>query len=899
MSDFSITGAEVKRLAQESRGDKNGDWKRWGTFLAERQWGTVREDYSHDGEPWKDFTHDDAVWKAYRWGEDGILGWSDRKGRLNFSVALWNGKDPILKERLFGLSGHEGNHGEDVKECYFYLDATPTHSYAKGLYKYPQNEFPYSELVEKNQNRTREELEYELTDTGIFDNNEYFDVFVEYAKASPEETCIRITIANRNDKMETLHVLPQFCFRNTWAHPNDHEGDYAKPRFSAIKGGLLAEHETLGRFRIFADLAPDGSKPNWLFTENETSPSRMQGIPVPRGGCKDAFHLSVVHNDQKAVNPYPYGTKAAAVYVVDVPAKSKVCIQLRMNPESDVPLSPFGEGFDRVIDRRKEEADAFYSLKVSPGLTDDEKQILRQANAGLLWTKQFYCFSVKDWLRDGPHRPVLNEQTDQVRNEDWRHLYNRDVISMPDKWEYPWYAAWDSAFHMIPFATIDIDYAKDQLSMFLRDWYLHPNGQIPAYEWNFSDVNPPVHAWACWRIYQQTGPPGQRDRVFLAKVFQKLLLNFTWWVNRKDVRGRHIFTGGFLGLDNIGVFDRSKSLPTGGHLEQADGTAWMAFYCSSMMSIAFELADGNPAYSQIAYKFFSHYVAIAEAMNSLDGSGLWDEEDGFYYDHLYTEGQSIPLKIRSIVGIIPLFTVDILHERIITQLPEFQSRMNWMLKHRKDLSGFMTFMECGSCDEDQKSGLRLLSLPTKERLERIMKYLLDENEFLSEFGIRSLSKYHEDHPFCFKVGSQETCVKYVPGESDSYMFGGNSNWRGPIWFPMNYLLIESLERYHQFYGDSFQVECPTGSGNMMTMQEVADEIRRRLVRLFLPDQEGTRPSYARGNRFTKDEHWNDLVLFYEYFHGDSGRGLGANHQTGWTALVAPILENIARDRSGH
>lgn len=898
MSDFSITGAEVRRLSQESRGAKDGNWKRWGTYLAERQWGTVREDYSEHGEPWNYFTHDDATWRAYRWGEDGILGWCDRKGRLNFSVALWNGKDPILKERLYGLSGPEGNHGEDVKECYYYLDAVPTHSYAKGLYKYPQREFPYAHLVEENKHRSREQLEYELTDTGIFDNNEYFDVFIEYAKAAPEDICMRVTVANRSEKMERVHVLPQFCFRNTWSHPNDYEVDLARPRLTAVAGGgLLAQHESLGRYRIFADLAPDGMKPNWLFTENETSPSRLQGMPTPRGGCKDAFHLYVVHDNKKAVNPYAYGTKAAAVYVLDVPALSSVSIQLRMTPEFQVPQVPFGEDFNRIIERRKEEADAFYNLKVSPGLTNEEKLVLRQAHAGLLWTKQFYCYSVKDWLSKGSNRPIYNFETQQVRNEDWSHLFNRDVISMPDKWEYPWYAAWDSAFHVIPFANTDIDFAKDQLTMFLRDWYMHPNGQIPAYEWNFSDVNPPVHAWACWRVYQQTGPPGQRDRVFLAKVFQKLLLNFTWWVNRKDVRGRHVFTGGFLGLDNIGVFDRSKPLPTGGHLEQADGTAWMAFYCSSMLSIAFELADGNPAYSMIAYKFFSHYISIAEAMNSLDGTGLWDEEDGFYYDHLYTQGQSIPLKIRSIVGIIPLFTVDVLYERIINQLPEFQRRMNWMLKHRKDLDGFMTFLEHGTNDEDEANGLWLLGLPTKERLERILAYLLDEDEFLSEFGIRSLSKYHEKNPFCFRVGNQETCVTYVPGESDTYMFGGNSNWRGPIWFPMNYLLIEALERYHQFYGDSFKVECPTGSGNMMTMQEVAEEIRGRLVKLFLADEEGNRPSYSRNQKFSKDENWNELVLFYEYFHGDSGRGLGANHQTGWTALVAPILERIARRRT--
>ena len=897
MSDFSIAGAEVRRLADESRGAPDGNWKRWGTYLAERQWGTVREDYSNFGEPWNDFTHDDAIWKAYRWGEDGILGWTDRKGRLSFSLAMWNGVDPILKERLFGLSGPEGNHGEDVKECYYYLDATPTHSYCKGLYKYPQTEFPYTHLVEENRNRDRLQLEYELTDTGIFDEDRYFDVFVEYAKAAPEDTCIRITVCNRANKNAVFHLLPQFCFRNTWTQPNLYEEGLARPRLSAIgKNSVLADHETLGRFHLFAGDQPDGTRPQWLFTENDTNTSRQHNITTLRGGCKDAFHLYVVKGTKSAVNAYNYGTKAAAYYRLNVPARGEVEFQLRISPEKSTPQEPFGDFFQRTFERRSEEADAFYRLKVSSGLDEDERRVLRQANAGLLWTKQFYCYSVKDWIEDGPHRPIYNTAQNLVRNEDWQHLFNRDVISMPDKWEYPWYAAWDSAFHMIPFSNIDIEYAKDQLSMFLREWYMHPNGQIPAYEWNFSDVNPPVHAWACWRIYQRSGPPGHRDRDFLSKVFQKLLLNFTWWVNRKDVRGRHIFTGGFLGLDNIGVFDRSKPLPTGGHLEQADATAWMAFYCSSMLSIAFELADGNPSYSQIAYKFFSHYISIAESMNSLDGTGLWDEEDGFYYDHLYTGGQSIPLKIRSIVGIIPLFTVDILYERIIQQLPEFQRRMKWMLKHRKDLDGFMTFLEQGTSEEGD-DGLWLLAIPTRERLERILKYLLDENEFLSKFGIRSLSKYHEEHPFCFQVNGQETCVQYIPGESDSYMFGGNSNWRGPIWFPLNYLLIESLERYHQFYGESLKVECPTGSGVMMTMQEVADEIRKRLVRLFVEDEEGFRPSYSRNERLLADENWKDLILFYEYFHGDSGRGLGANHQTGWTALVAPILEQLARNRS--
>ena len=892
-----MRSAEVKRLAAESRRDEDGNWKRWGTYLSERQWGTVREDVSETGDPWTSFSHDDAVWRAYRWGEDGILGWSDRQGRFCFALALWNGNDPIIKERLYGVSGPEGNHGEDVKECYYYLDATPTHSYAKGLYKYPHAEFPYSRIVEQNSGRDRSQPEYELIDTGVFDDNKYFDVYVEYAKASPEDTLIRLTIANRGDEAATLHLLPTFWFRNTWTDPISYEENQSIPSLAQVDPmSLRATHENMGTYRIFADIGPRGLRPRWLFTENETNHGRIDTPPTRRPSCKDAFHLYLVEGIRKAVNPRPKGTKAAAHYPLTVPARGEVEIRLRLCPEESAPMNPFDDSYEIVFEQRMAEADAYYDLKFGAGLTPDERRVMRQASAGLFWTKQFYFFSVDDWLKNGPERPAFHKESGLPRNGDWRHLFNRDVISMPDKWEYPWYAAWDSAFHMIPFAHLDIDYAKEQLIMFLREWYMHPNGQIPAYEWNFSDVNPPVHAWACWRTYQRTGPPGQRDRIFLSRVFQKLLLNFTWWVNRKDVRGQHIFTGGFLGLDNIGVFDRSKPLPTGGHLEQADGTAWMAYYCSSMLSIAFELADGNPAYSDTAYKFFNHYIAISEAMNSLDGTGLWDDEDGFYYDHLHTNGQSIPLRIRSIVGIIPLLTCDVLYERVINQLPDFRRRVSWLRKHRPDLGTFMTFLDKSEANEGEE-GLWLLAVPTRQRLERILAYLLDENEFLSPYGIRSLSKYHEKNPFRFTLNDQEMEVRYVPGESDSSMFGGNSNWRGPIWFPLNYLILEALERYHQFYGDLLRVECPTGSGVLMNLSEVADELRRRLVRLFLADDEGNRPSYARGDRFHNDPHWNELVLFYEYFHGDTGRGLGANHQTGWTALVAPILEHIAARRS--
>ena len=886
---------ELDRLVAEAARQPDSDWKRWGPYLSERQWGTVREDDSPDGRPWRAFTYEEATWRAYRWGEDGLLGLTDRKCRLCFSPALWNGADPFLKERLFGLTGPEGNHGEDVKEAYFYLAATPTHSYLKGLYKYPQAEFPYAALRVENAKRSRFDPEFELTDTGIFDESRYFDVVVEYAKAAPEDILIRITVSNRGPDKAPLHLLPTWWFRNIWNWgPTDEKPD-RRPLLREELGRVQASHETLGEFSIHADAASSGVMPRWLFTENETNFGRMDD-PLGRWpSCKDAINLAVVEGQQAALNSNPIGTKAAAYYFCNVPAGGSVEFRLRMR-RSDVELPrPFGEEFEAVFRRRINEADSYESSLVAPGLNEDETRVLRQANAGLLWTKQFYHYDVSAWLKGnaGPDRPII--QRNDMRNSDWEHLFNRDIISMPDKWEYPWYAAWDSAFHMIPFASLDPYFAKEQAILFLREWYMHPSGQIPAYEWNFSDVNPPVHAWACWRVYQMTGEPGQRDRNFLARTFQKLLLNFTWWVNRKDIRGKHVFTGGFLGLDNIGIFDRSKPLPTGGHLEQADGTAWMAYYCSSMLSIAFELADGNPAYEDMASKFFEHYVAIAEAMNSLEGTGLWDEEDGFYYDHLHLNGSSIPLKIRSIVGLIPLLTVDVLYDRVIDQLPGFRKRMNWFLAHRSDLAQSMTYMEA-SHEESHAGGMRLLAIPTRDRLERLLKYMLDENEFLSPFGIRSLSKYHEEHPFEYNLHGERLDVRYLPGESDSGLFGGNSNWRGPIWFPLNYLIIEALERYHEFYGDNLRVECPSNSGNLLNLQQVADEIRRRLVNLFLADQDGDRPCYARGHRFINDPHWQDFVLYYEYFHAETGRGLGASHQTGWTALIAPILTTLASRR---
>ena len=893
-----MSTAEHKRLAAEAAREPGSNWKRWGPYLAERQWGTVREDYSEDGKPWDHFTHEEAVWRTYRWGEDGLLGVTDRQCRLCFAVALWNGVDPILKERLFGLTGPEGNHGEDVKEAYYYLDSTPTHAYMKALYKYPQAAFPYQRLREENHRRTRHETEYELTDTGIFDEGRYFDVQVEYAKAAPEDLLIRITATNRGPDPAPLHLVPTWWFRNTWSWGDITEKPHTKPQLRQVEQTVWAEHETLGTFHLHADADADGVRPAWLFTENETNTWRTKDPSSRRPSCKDAFHLAIAEGLQGVTNPQATGTKAAAHYSCTIPAGASYEVRLRMHSETAPAEDAFCGDYAAVFQTRITEADAFAKTQETSPLSTDEQRVLRQANAGLLWTKQFYHYVVPDWLA-GSGAPANKSGSRAVqRNRDWGHLFNRDVISMPDKWEYPWYAAWDSAFHMLPLANIDPYFAKDQAILFLREWYMHPNGQLPAYEWNFSDVNPPVHAWACWRIYQMTGEPGHRDRTFLARTFQKLLLNFTWWVNRKDIRGKHVFSGGFLGLDNIGIFDRSKPLPTGGHLEQADGTAWMAYYCASMLSIAFELADGNKAYEDMASKFFEHYVSIAKAMNSLDGTGLWDATDGFYYDHLHLDGESVPLKIRSIVGLIPLLTADLLYDRVIDQLPGFRRRMEWFLNDRQDLGDFMTYMERGD-SQDGEGGLRLLAIPTRKRLLHLLRYLLDEDEFLSPYGIRSLSKYHVDHPFEYDLNGERLRVGYLPGESDSGMFGGNSNWRGPIWFPLNFLIVEALERYYQFYGDSLRVECPTRSGQYMNLAQVANEIRRRLAQLFLANEAGDRPCYARGDRFLNDPHWRDLVLFYEYFHADTGRGLGASHQTGWTALIAPILTSLAADRQDH
>lgn len=877
--------AEDERLVAD--GQRIANWKRWGPYLAERQWGTVREDYSVDGESWEDLPHDHARSRAYRWGEDGLLGITDRQGRLCFAVALWNGRDPILKERLFGLTGPEGNHGEDVKECYYYLDSTPTHSYLEALYKYPQEEYPYARLVRENRRRSRSDPEYEIADTGVFDDGRYFDVFATYAKAAPDDIAIRITIANRGPDDARLVLLPTVWFRNTWSWGRRGEGYWPKPTLERDGDAVLASHASLGRFRLWADPSPVA--PITLFTENETNTERLFGQPCGPY-TKDSFHRLVVDGEADAVNPRGVGTKAAFLYDLEVPAGQSVQVRLRLASEDAEPEQPFGAEFDATFAERLREADEFHAHRTPAALSEDERRVVRQARAGLMWTKQFYWYAVREWLAGDPAQPPAPPSRSRGRNHDWRHLYNRDVLSMPDTWEYPWYAAWDLAFHMIPFAEIDPAFAKDQLVLFLREWYMHANGQIPAYEFALGDVNPPVHAWSAWRVYKMTGTGRDRDRVFLSRVFQKLLLNFTWWVNRKDVEGNNLFAGGFLGLDNIGVFDRSKPLPTGGTLEQADGTAWMAFYCATMLSMALELSHENPATEDLASKFFEHFVSIVDAMNTLGGTGLWDEEDGFYYDQIHVDGTTLPLRVRSLVGLIPLLAVEVLDAERIERLPGFAKRFHWLLANRPDLARHISYMESDGADAAPH---RLLAIPSRPRLERVLRYMLDEDEFLSPYGIRSLSRYHLEHPFELRAGDASYRIGYVPGESDTGMFGGNSNWRGPIWLPLNYLLIEALERYHHFYGDDLRVECPTGSGRMRNLREVARELAGRVSRLVLRNENGHRPCHGGDARYADDPHWRDLALFHEYFHGEDGRGLGASHQTGWTALIVRCIEELA------
>ena len=879
---------EQYRLIEDQKREKN--WKRWGPYLSERQWGTVREDYSSDGNSWNYLTHDDARKKAYRWGEDGLLGITDRQCRICFCLCMWNGKDPILKERLFGLSGPQGNHGEDVKEIYFYVDSLPTHSYMKAIYKYPINEFPYGQLVEESAKRGYTDREFELEDTGVFKDSAYFDVVVQYAKGSPNDILIHVKVHNRSASAAPFHFLPNIWFRNTWSWDCGIESGWSKPTIEVTsKNQLHLKHHTLPSFTFCADRM-DGEDVKWLLTNNETTDPNLNEF----ANGKDAFHQHVIHG--KPLAEESVYTKAAPYYQTEIPAGDSKEFCFRLFADAEEPMLPFGPGFDRIVNGSVQEADDFYLEQLPKNLTHEETAIMRQANAGLLWTKQFYHYVIEDWLKGDEVNKNPPAHRGDIRNGDWQHLFNRDIVSMPDKWEYPWFAAWDTAFHMIPFAELDPSFAKDQLVLFLREWYMHPNGQIPAYEWAFDDVNPPVHAWACWQVYQLTGADEESSRTFLSRTFQKLIVNFTWWINQKDIRNNHVFSGGFLGLDNIGIFDRSKPLPTGGHLEQADATAWMAFYCSSMLMIALELAHQNPAYGDMASKFFEHYIAIAEAMNHVDGRGLWDEQDGFYYDHIFHDGKAVPLRIRSLVGLIPLITVAILDENKLYDLDGFNKRKDWFLEQNDDISERMTFLEREHRSPGKLGGIEMLAVPSQDRLRSMLGYMLDENEFLSPFGIRSLSKFHEENPYQFHVQGDTLQVKYIPGESDSGMFGGNSNWRGPIWFPLNYLIIESLLKYHRFYGDQFEIECPTGSGNMMNLQQVAFEIRDRLIRIF--EKVDGKPAFLDGDpSLLTGPNGEDLYLFYEYFHGCNGRGLGASHQTGWTALVSRLLRMKAEQNS--
>ncbi|HVS54459.1 MAG TPA: hypothetical protein VHD62_19035 [Opitutaceae bacterium] len=890
--------AEDRRLAEDRARTKN--WKRWGPYLSERQWATVREDYSANGDSWNYFPHDHARSRAYRWGEDGLLGITDRECRLCFALALWNGRDPILKERLFGLTGPEGNHGEDVKELYYYLDSTPTHSWMRALYKYPQAEFPYAQLLAENRRRGLADREFELADTGVFDGGRYFDVFAEYAKADVDHILIRLTLANRGPESATLHVLPQLWFRNLWTWGCTREHVDVKPQLALARGrddALVARHESLGDFELHFAPSSAGAHAEPLFTENETNNERLFGSTNASPYVKDAFHRYVVDGERAAVNPTRTGTKAALHYVLEIPAGGEQTIELQFFAPAQSRALAFGAAFESEFARARREADEFYARIVPTGTTADERSVIRQGYAGLLWSKQFYYYVVDHWLSGDPNPPPPPAARWLGRNREWTHLHSRDIISMPDKWEYPWFAAWDLAFHLIPLARLDPDFAKEQIVLFLREWYLHPNGQLPAYEFEFSDVNPPVHAWAAWRVYKIADARGSRDRTFLERVFQKLLLNFTWWVNRKDEDGNNLFSGGFLGLDNIGVFDRSQPIPGGGQLRQADGTAWMGFYAATMLAMALELAydDGvlHVAYEDMASKFFEHFVQIVDAMNSAGGFGLWDETDGFYYDQIDFGSRTESMKTRSVVGLLPLIAVEILDRDKIARLPGFKKRYDWFLEHRPDLARHVTHAGAGGALGHRRA---LIAVPSRDRLERVLRYLFDEAEFLSPHGIRSVSKYHEAHPFVFRADGRELRLDYTPAESTTRLFGGNSNWRGPVWFPANYLLIEALERYAEFYGDTLEVEWPTGSGRRITLRAAALELQRRLGALFLAGADGRRPAHGDDARYAADPHFRELVLFYEYFHGDHGRGAGASHQTGWTALAVRCIEDAARRR---
>lgn len=858
--------------------NRKAHWNRWGPYLAERAWGTVREDYSADGDAWRYFTFDDARLRAYRWNEDGLAGICDRHQLICFAMALWNGRDPFLKERLFGLTGKEGNHGEDVKEYYFYLDNTPTHSYMKCLYKYPQAAFPYERLRDENARRTRQQPEFELLDTGIFDQNRYFDVFVEYAKASPDDVLARITVHNRGPEAARIDLLPTVWFRNTWSWGYPAQ----KPEMWAHEDEYIELREPYyGRRLLYCDAGAE-----LLFADNESDAHALWGSGGGPAHPKSAIGDYIVSGKRDGLNPGQRGTKCAAHYRFDIPAGESRCIRLRLCDSEAA--EPFGKSFEEVFTARMREADEFYARIEPRKLSDDGRAVMRQALAGMLWSKQFYHYVVRRWLAGDPAFPPPPAARLNGRNHEWTHLYNSDVLSVPDKWEYPWYASWDLAFHCLPLALVDSEFAKSQLVLMLREWYLHPNGQLPAYEWNFADVNPPVHAWAAWRVYKmEQKRRGAADRKFLERVFHKLLLNFTWWVNRKDAQGNNVFEGGFLGLDNIGVFNRSEPLPSGEFVEQADATGWMAMYSLNLMAIALELAREDSAYEDVASKFWEHFLYIATAINGVGtGDGMWDEADGFYYDVIHMgDGKYVQMKVRSMVGLIPLFAVETLEPRLMDQMPGFKRRMQWFIENRPDLTHNVASMAVPG-----KGERRLMSVVSAAQLKRILKRMLDEQEFLSPYGIRSMSRAHKDHPFELKWDGTSHRVDYEPAESQTGLFGGNSNWRGPVWFPLNYLLIESLQRFHHYLGDEWKVECPTGSGQMMTLWEVAAEISRRLSRLFLRDEEGKRPANGGASVFDGDPYWRDLVLFYEYFHGETGAGLGASHQTGWTGLVAKLLQ---------
>ncbi|NTU77941.1 MAG: glucosidase [Chloroflexales bacterium] len=900
--DGLLATEEVQRLT-EARvvfPDRNTHWRRWGPYLSDRQWGTVREDYSRDGTAWEDFSHDQARSRAYRWGEDGIAGISDNHQRLCFAITLWNEQDPILKERLFGLTGNEGNHGEDVKEYYFYLDNTPSHAYMQALYKYPQRAFPYAWLVDENRRRGRGAPEFELVDTGVFAENRYYDVFVEYAKQSPDDILIVISVINRGPLPQRLHLLPTLWFRNTWSwgYPNIVKPSLAVSRDDPQLSVIAAAHPDLGQRWLYCEAAQ-----GLLFTENETNRVRFgwgqNSSPYVKDGIND-YVLSF--GNRQTVNPSRTGTKAAASYVLDIGPGETRTVRLRLSDAGDL-AQPFGPAFDAIVQTRKQEADEFYTKVCPYPMSDDLRRVQRQAFAGMLWSKQFYHYVIKEWLDGDPVGPPPPVERRSGRNHDWIHLYNEDIISMPDAWEYPWFAAWDLAFHTIPLALIDPDFAKRQLYLFVREWYQHPNGQLPAYEWAFGDVNPPVHAWAAWRVYKiEEKLYGRRDTNFLASVFQKLLLYFTWWVNRKDAEGNNIFAGGFLGLDNIGVFDRSNLNIPGGQLEQSDGTSWMGMYCVNMLRIAIELTKTDSTYQDLASKFFQHFLYIADAMNQVGGPDvdLWDENDNFYYDILHLADNSLPpnersrsLKVRSMVGLIPLFAIEALSLDTLESDPlsDFKKRFDWFCANRKDLIQHNNISLVANRAESDNV---LLALVSKERLTQILARVLDEQEFLSPYGIRALSKYHHNNPYILNLYGQTYRVDYEPAESSTGMFGGNSNWRGPIWFPVNLLIIEALQRFHYHLGDDFKVECPTRSGRWLNLWEVSLELSRRLTAIFLRDEQAQRrPVYGGTEIFQNDPHWRDLILFYEYFHGDNGAGIGASHQTGWTGLVAKLIQQQA------